>query len=315
MQTKVTLVEWPRNPIQTVFYLWEAARSNDPLLETPDGIRARCESDPEFNKRVREIFEKVVDSAIPISENLNFVFLLEGVSISFREQMVRHKIGVKVGERFGVDMFPDLHDSTWWVQSMRVLDMGKFADKELYRLPDTTRGDLFLETKFRQAMHCAQDAYTELLASGVPIEDAREVIPLAAQHRLSWGLNLSALIHICKKRSCWIPQIGTWGPVIEGMVNELVVKVDPYFRKLVTPPCMKEDTFENCIYKLDNERRVLGEDPLMPCPLYLSNEKQLEFEVERQRDLKNCRKYPHYNKLEADFESLWERDTMTGKMK
>jgi hypothetical protein len=229
--------------------------------------------------------------------------------------MVRHKIGVKIGERLGVDMFPDLHDSTWWIQSMRVLDMGKFADEELYRVPDSIQGDLFLESGYRLAMKTAQNTYAALLLAGVPIEDAREVIPLAAQHRLSWGLNLSALIHICKKRSCWVPQIGTWGPVIEGMVEELVTKVDPYFRKLVTPPCMKGDEFKGCIYKLDNERRVVGEDPLMPCPLYLSNEKQLEFEIEGQRDLKVCRKHPNYNKLEAAFESLWGRDTTTGKMK
>src|SRR4051812_29534847 len=114
METKVTLVEWPRHPIETVYYLWEAARTNEPMESTPDQLAEKCKTLPVLRQKVRETFEKVVDSAIPISENLQFVFLLEGVSISFREQMVRHKVGMKYGERLGVDMFPDLHDSTWW---------------------------------------------------------------------------------------------------------------------------------------------------------------------------------------------------------
>lgn len=312
MKEKVTLVEWPRNPIETVYYLWQAARDNEPIKSNPESIKLECLGDPELEKKVRETFEKVIDSSIPIAENLNFVFLLENVSISFREQMVRHKIGVKVGERLGVDMFPDIHDSTWWVQSMRVLDMGKFAEDDLYRLPESIANhpDANVRETYIDQMHQTAATYQFLLNKKVPIEDAREVIPLGAQHRLSWGLNLSALMHICKKRSCWIPQIGTWGPIIEGMVEELATKVDPYFRRLVTPPCIKGDEFTGCVYKLDNERRVDRSDPLLPCPLYINNESRIVL-VESYRE-----KFGElYTGLEKKFGKLWGRDTETGKMK
>jgi len=313
MKTKVTLIEWPRNPIETVYYLWEAARHNNPLgkEDLPWEVAALRKKHPEFDKKVRETFEKVVDSAIPIAENLNFVFLLEGVSISFREQMVRHRIGVKVGERLGVDMFPDIHDSTWWAQSMRVLDMGKFADDEAFRLPESIERDEKSKDDFLTAMSVAQEAYKRLLAKGVPIEDAREVIPLAAQHRVSWGLNLSSLMHIAKKRSCWIPQVGTWEPIITGMVNELAEKVDPYFRTIVTPPCIKGDTFKGCVYVLDNERRCDRSDPLVPCSLFLEQHAKTVPET----FLKKEEEMARFNELEATFGNFWGRDTKTGKRK
>lgn len=304
MKTKVTLIEWPRHPIETVYQLWEAARSNDEI-EPIGNIILNMGRFPSYQKRVRETFEKVIDSAIPIAENLYFVFLLEGVSISFREQMVRHKVGVKVGERLGVDMFPDLHDSTWWAQSMRVIDMGKFADTEHYRIPESIICDQTVLDQYKYNMMRVQKLYSWMLEKGIPIEDAREVIPLGAQHRISWGLNLSSLIHVCRKRSCWIPQLGTWEPVIRGIIHELVEKVDPYFASIVTPPCVKGNEFTGCIYKLDNERRVKREDPLLPCALYLAQHTTLapsDVSMDQYR----------YSAMEADYKDFWRRDTKTG---
>lgn len=307
MKTKVTLVDWPRHPIETVYYLWECARSND-KIPSVEQIVEMCQRNEPFRKRVRDTFEKVVDSAIPIAENINFVFLLEGVSISFREQMVRHKIGVKVGERLGVDMFPDIHDSTWWAQSMRVLDMGKFVEDDLYRLPDSIGADETAKDIYEDSLRFSAQSYSDLLARGIPIEDAREVIPLGAQHRVSWGMNLGAVIHVCRKRSCWIPQLGTWEPVIRGMISELVTKVDPYFSSIVTPPCIKGNEFKGCVYKLDNERRVSREDPLLPCSLYLA---QHSPETKIENILKHEELIRHES-MEIDYQDFWRRDVHTG---
>lgn len=308
METKVRLVSWTRNPIETVYYLWECARSND-KIPTVEQIVEHSAKNEQYRKRVRETFAKVVDSAIPIAENINFVFLLEGVSISFREQMVRHKVGVKVGERLGVDMFPDIHDSTWWAQSMRVLDMGKFVDQNLYRLPDSISADETAKGIYEDGLHIAQQTYSDLLARGIPIEDAREVIPLGAQHRVSWGLNLNSVIHVCRKRSCWIPQLGTWEPVIRGMISELVTKVDPYFASIVTPPCIKGNEFTGCVYRLDNERRVAREDPLLPCSLYLAQHAN-GVKVE---EILTPDQLIRYEAMEEDYKDFWRRDVETGK--
>ncbi|MBX4215958.1 FAD-dependent thymidylate synthase [Candidatus Parcubacteria bacterium] len=300
MKPQVTLVSYTHDPIGTIYRVWEASKSNRPYVEIE--IEAA-----QKGKQVFEVFQKVIDSQIPVAENLNFVFLLENVSISFREQMVRHRIGVKVGPRLGADLAPDLESSTWWSQSMRILDMGKFADEGHYRLPEGL--DAQKKEEFHVAMRVAQDQYNRLVKAGVPMEEAREVIPLAATHRITWGLNLSALQHIIGKRGCQILQLGLWEPIIRGIVEELANKVHPYFRNLINPPCIKDDKFIGCCFKLDNERRVAGLDNLPPCTLYVGK----EHHEKGSRQAVSEKNVEAFNKAGKSYGALWGRNPMTGE--
>lgn len=269
---KVTLLSWTRYPLEVVFSVWEASKVEGDL-RTPEEINESVE--PEI---VEELFRAVIAQHIPVGEHIDFVFMLEGVSVSFREQMVRHRIGTKPSlERVGVDMvmdsIPDLADSTWWSQSMRIMDMGQFAKNKQYRMPQSIQDhdDPELEIIFNETMMRIQYAYKALVAAGIPMEDARELIPLGAQHRISWKLNMGALQHIVGKRSCWILQLGIWGPVIQGMVDELATKVHPIFREIVTPPCIQGNQFNGCVYMEECRRRLDGSDRLPPCPLHLNH--------------------------------------------
>jgi thymidylate synthase (FAD) len=272
---KVTLVTHTKDPLETVYVVWEASKNENKLLSVEEVKR---DVDPE---KVRELFRAVVAQRIPIGEHVDFVFMIEGVSVSWREQAVRHRIGVSPSpERLGVDMgmvdvkaIPDLADSSWWSQSMRIQDMGRFAERKQYRLPETVRdhADQTLRMKYHDTMDMIQDVYNELVKAGVPMEDARELIPLGATHRISWRLNIGALQHIVSKRGCWILQLGIWGPVIEGMISELTTKVDPIFGELVTPPCLKGDDFTGCVYMEENRRRYTQDDRHAPCPLHVVN--------------------------------------------
>ena len=256
MEPKVTLISWTQRPIETLNAIWASSRSNDPVPLN------NCDPD---------LFQKVIDSKIPVAEMIDFIFLLQDVSIAFREQMVRHRIGVKVDPRIGVDIVPDLADSVWWSQSMRILDMSKFAEDGHYEIPKSVRvaGPLAVEFYASAMMEC-QITYRMLADFGVPLEDARMVIPLAATHRIAWKLNLSALMHIVGKRGCWILQLGFWEPIIRGMIEELTTRVHPLFRELVRPPCLDcKSCFQGCLFRLDNERRIEGEDEIPPCPLFL----------------------------------------------
>lgn len=305
---KVTLVSWTGFPVETIYYLWQASRTIDSMLE-PYQIYKKRTKDEAFNKEVRSVFEKVVDSAIPVAENINFVFLLENVSVSFREQMVRHRVGAKIGDNVGVDFIPGLNDSTWWSQSMRVLDMGEFFDKNNYRLPKGLEGkslDLYKRTMFQ-----IQETYKLLVKAGVPVEDAREVLPLATQHRISWGLNLASLTHILRKRGCWILQAGLWEPIIRGMIEELSVRVDPYFRTLIQPPCVKGNDYIGCNVKFDNEKRIKGEDPLPPCSLYLHHEGGAKTVDDIEAAVGNER-MEKYHEMQSGYAKLWGRNPVTG---
>lgn len=302
MKPKVTLLSWTKDPIATIYSLWKASRDNEPAV-LPSSIK---EDDP----KALEVFKKILYSKIPLSENINFVFLLEGISISFREQMVRHRIGTKVGQRLGVDIVPDLGDSTWWSQTMRVLDMSNFYRDGQYRKPETLEGkvhsiqDRTAEEIYNFAMLQAECAYKDLIKAGVPIEDAREVLPLATGHRVSWSLNLTALQHIIGKRTCWIAQSGLWEDVIHGMIKELVEKVHPVFQGLVDPPCFKEGNYIGCQVKIENERRVSGEDPLPPCSLYMDNDTNAQIPKESAKE---------FSKMAIRFGKLWGRNPFSGE--
>lgn len=280
MTPKVTLLNWTPMPMETVYALWDQSKTEGPI-RSPAWVKENI--DP---AEVEKLFRAVIAQRIPIGESIDFIFILEGVSISWREQAVRHRIGTKPSmERLGADIvhiehIPDLADSVWWSQSMRIQNMGKFADNGAYRVPDTIHGKNVIfggertnaTDLYHSMMLSIQEAYNALVEGGVPMEDARELIPLGAQHRLSWKLNMSALQHIVGKRGCWILQLGIWGPVIMGMIEELAKKIHPIFQETVTPPCLKagSDEFTGCVYHEETRRRYTGDDALPPCPLHLA---------------------------------------------
>lgn len=316
---KVKLLSFPTNPLGTLFYVWEQSRTNDPvpmpqsieeimaskmdvcspddytfdaayMLKAPMTAEKGAGGLPWLDlktcrERIWDVVDQILDEDIPCTENLNFVFAIENMSISLREQMVRHRIGVTVGERTGIDIVPEISKSSWWSQTTRMLPMGKFytdgryirpegLDKTLLLPKDTldptaTAGDLY-----DQLMKQIEYVYNALIEAGVAMEDARQVIPVAATHGITWSLNLKAMMHIVGKRACWVAQANLWENLISGMVDELCTKVSPIFRKIISPPCFKKGKYNACPYFQINKERVQGRDHMPPCPLYVYHETQ-----------------------------------------
>ncbi len=289
---KATLLSKTENPMKTVLDIWDASKETVPLDEILWRRVNNRTGVIQYSDADRALFLRIVDQGIPVGQNIVFNFMLEDVPISWREQAVRHRIGVHFGDNYGVDIVPEMADSAFWSQSMRIQNMGAFADDGKFYIPNfkkerfksqkgVTLDDVQLtwaETDeatsiiYRSAMWNAQQSYKDLLDLGWEMEDARNVIPLGATHRISMTVNLNALKHIIGERGCWILQGGTWGPIIKSMVDELVIKVDPVFRRLVRPPCVNaENEFTDCVYVEENRRRASGEDSLPICPLFASS--------------------------------------------
>jgi len=340
-KTSVNLVSHTLEPIKTLFAIWHYSRTDEPLSFPPEDEQL-------------ELFRKIMAAGIPVAENVSFTFALHHVSISLREQLVRHRVGVKVGDRVGIDHAPNLADSTFWAQSMRILDMGTFAEEGRYALPDSVvKAQIEWERQggarvsgpqvdYEKAMRYAENSYEALKSHGVPLEDARNVIPLAATSTIVWTLNLASLLHIVGKRGCWILQLGLWEPVIRGMVEALAEEIHPVFREIISPPCISGDCFNGCKFKLDNERRVVGEDEIPPCSLYLKQHgdeargvadaqnvlanvndakpsayscvgKSAGTEVWEVFGLGNDRKASRFAKMREDYSNLWGRDPFSGE--
>ncbi len=319
---KVTLVTHTQHPLETVYAVWMASKNEEALVDPAElarDIKKLGAIPVATQEEVEELFRAVIAQHIPIGEHVHFTFMLENVSVSWREQAVRHRIGANISpERLGIDLIPDLASSSWWSQSMRIQNMGMFAANGAYRLPASIKGNEKLEKEYHRAMEFIEDTYNYLVVEGVPMEDARELIPLGAQHRISWDLNIGSLQHIVGKRGCWILQLGIWGPVIMGMIEELATKVHPIFRELVCPPCIKGDEFQACIYMEECRRRLTGDDQLPPCPLHFFKHDvgADPADVDAAIDVANQAELPMRVDMFARAESyrqFWGRDPYTGK--
>ena len=258
MTMKVTMISWTNEPIRTLQEIWDASKNELPYEEIHKTRETGFAPD----------FEGILDQEIPVSEHVTFNFLLENVPVAWREQAVRHRIGTQYGPNYAVDVVPEA-GITFWSQSMRIQSMGEFADKEQYHTPDSIQRDAHLSEAYTTTMDIIQRRYQLLVDSGVPMEDARNLIPLGATHRIVMTVNLRALMGILSKRGCWILQSSLWSPVIKGIVNELCEKIDERFRRLIHPPCVSGGAFVGCTFVLENERRVTGDDALPPCPMYI----------------------------------------------
>lgn len=250
----------------------------------------------EAQMHIREEVTMILRESIPVTENIQFVFHLTDIPISLREQMVRHRIGTKFGPSVGVDdvpspreelvqmrVIPDLADSSWWAQTSRVVPFDTFATEGRYIIPDSLEGkvvtlkngsEVSARLFYEALMGEIQDGYRLLMGAGVHIEDCRQVIPLGATHGITWSVNLKALIHILGKRSCWIAQAGLWTKIIEEMATLLIREINPIFRTLVQPMCMKKGEFVECPVAGTNCERVAGLDGMPPCPIWIKNRPQ-----------------------------------------
>jgi thymidylate synthase (FAD) len=323
---KVTLVSGTALPLETIYSVWDQSKEYG-AFRGPEQIKAEVS-----REEIRALFSRVISQRIPVGEHIDFIFELENISISWREQAVRHRIGTKASpERLGADMvmdvqsIPDLADSSWWSQSMRLMDMSRFAEDKNYRMPQSIlkhpdRG--YLESRFKKVMLEIQDGYEELVRAGIPAEDARELVPLGAQHRMTWKLNIGSLQHIVGKRGCWILQLGIWGPVIKGMISELVTKVDPIFGEIVTPPCLSGDTYTGCKYEEENARRYDGSDPLPPCSLHFykrataGGAEVMGVDASTARARAESENVPVINEMmerAEEYRAFWGRDPFTGR--
>jgi hypothetical protein len=312
---KATLVSHTQFPLETLYYVWQQSKHNGPMI-SPADINRLLYTDPRdvlsvdqdvtkflvanapagwdnpedcVRKWKRDFYAKVsylIDEEVPCGQNLDFVFQLENVPVAFREQVVRHKVGAVIDDRIGFDTVPDQSNSAFWAVSHRVLDMSKFYDEGQWYLPasaDGTRvhilGSRFDKTRdevYVEALRMAQEAYAMLVKSGMPEEEARNVLPMAVTHRMTWKLNLVSLKYIIGKRTCWIMQRGFWESLIQQMVGELTQKVHVAFARMVNPPCIHgKNGWRGCVVRQSNMDRIDGKDPNPPCPLFLRHHEEI----------------------------------------
>jgi thymidylate synthase (FAD) len=111
-----------------------------------------------------------------VFEHVNYTFLIDGVSRSFLAQITRHRMG------------------SFTSASQHYQDYRDY--------PCVVHEDLCKDALTEAACASAFDCYQRLIALGVPIEEARQVLPNAAAVNILWTVNARSLINFLRQRLC-----------------------------------------------------------------------------------------------------------------
>lgn len=204
---KVTLLSHTLDPEAVV-----AAAINQ-CYSAKGGEELKEKISPEKRERLIDI---VVGSGhLSTIEHASFTFAVEGVSRALTHQLVRHRV------------------ASFSQQSQRYV---KFKDGEFdYVIPAKIAANKELKKEFEDQMQELGKQYEEMLAAGIPAEDARSVLPNAAATKIVLTMNARSLLNFFEHRLCTRAQ-----QEIRGLATQmlaLVKPVAPIIFKYAGPTC------------------------------------------------------------------------------
>lgn len=144
-----------------------------------------------------------------VFEHIYFTFKIENISRACSHQLVRHR------------------HCSFTQRSQRYCSEDGFAVVK----PDSI-AKIDQRDGYYSLMDEIEENYSELVALGVPNEDARMVLPNACCTSLYLSCNLRELIHICNERLCSKAQ---WE--IRELVQNMVKLVDTELQFMLVPKC------------------------------------------------------------------------------
>lgn len=171
-----------------------------------------------------------------VLEFADFTFRISGVSRALTHQLVRHRM------------------ASYAQRSQRYCVEDGFE----YVTPKTVKGREGALEIYEQTVEQIKKAYADLIALGVPAEDARMLLPNACCSEICVNMNLRELIHFCNERLCMCAQ---WE--IRAMAKEMVkavVAVAPELEALLVPKCEARAPYCFCT---ESKSRTCGKHPLL----------------------------------------------------
>ena len=215
---KATLL-FPDREIVEKFYvplIYTACRTCYSELE-PDEIFRRAvagEVDPaKQQKLIQGVIESGHGSTI---EHIVFTFGISGVSRTLSHQLVRHRAGVAFDQ-----------------QSQRYVTYKGASTMLPASIEDADENVL---AEYRNAVEGSMGVYGDLVAAGIPAEDARFVFPNATRTNLVMTTNLRALIHMSGLRLCTMAQ---WEiRRLFQLIRHEVFAVSPFLGSFLAPKCV-----------------------------------------------------------------------------
>jgi thymidylate synthase (FAD) len=215
---KATLL-FPDREIVERYYvplIYTACRTCYSELE-PGEIFRRAETGEIDRARMQKLISGVIESGHGSTiEHVVFTFGISGVSRTLSHQLVRHRAGVAFDQ-----------------QSQRYVSFKGAATM----LPGTiAEAEPTLRARYEEQVDGSLGLYGDLLAAGIPGEDARFVFPNATRTNLVMTANLRALIHMSGLRLCTMAQ---WEiRRLFQLIRHEVFAVSPFLGSFLAPKCV-----------------------------------------------------------------------------
>jgi thymidylate synthase ThyX len=73
----------------------------------------------------------------------------------------------------------------------------------------------------QRQMEWIERTYNEMIESGVPVEDARGILPLNVLSKIGMCVSYKTLVAMSRVRMCYQSQAGEWGEVFSAIVSAL----------------------------------------------------------------------------------------------
>ena len=150
------------------------------LCYAPVGATELMESlSPE---QIRKVLETIMGSGhFSTLEHASYTFAIDGVSRALTHQLVRHRLASYNQQ------------SQRYVKYKNGLDVIK---------PDSIAADKQANALFDDMMAKCVETYQAFLEAGIPAEDARYVLPNAAETKIVVTMNIRELMHFFNLRCC-----------------------------------------------------------------------------------------------------------------
>ncbi len=165
---------------------------------------------------IRNLLEKIMSLGHQsVLEHASFTFGIDGVSRVTTHQLVRHRI------------------ASFSQQSQRYVSHTKrFAAV----IPPTIAERPEILARFEAQMTALHQAYAEMVAAGVPAEDARYILPNATETKILVTMNARELLHFFSLRCCERAQCEIRAMALEML--RLVKDVAPIIFREAGPGCL-----------------------------------------------------------------------------
>ncbi len=204
----VTLVRHTPDPEQTVAL---AARLCYSPITIGDLQERMAGSD------IRSFLEKILSLGHhSVLEHVSFTFGIEGISRVTTHQLVRHRI------------------ASFSQQSQRYVS---HKDKFDVIVPPTIAANKELSERFAALIGDIHGLYGEMVENGIPAEDARYVLPNAAETKILVTMNARELFHFFRLRCCERAQWEIRAMAVAML--KLVKDVAPVIFESAGPSCLE----------------------------------------------------------------------------